>query len=79
MTLDEKVDKCLTHIHEIQLSQVNTEHTLTRNTEDIEKHIRRTDLLEKKLSKVYTFALIAGGFVAAKYGTEIMKIAGILI
>lgn len=79
MSVENKVDKILESIHRIELTQVEMGKDLTRNTDDIEEHIQRTNLLEKKLSKVYAFALVSAGFVAAKYGAEIVKIIGAFI
>jgi len=79
MSVENKLDKCLESIHRIELCQVEIKADLERNTDDVEEHIKRTNLLEKKLSKVYTFALIAAGFVAAKYGTDVFKIIGAML
>lgn len=79
MSIDNKLDQCLESIHRVELIQVEIRSDLARNTDDMEEHIKRTNLLEKKLSKVYMFALISGGFVAAKYGTEIIKLLGVVL
>lgn len=76
--IDQKLDKCLESIHRIELSIAEMKADIRRNTDDVEEHIKRTALLEKKLGKVYQFALMALGFVAAKYGTDIIKIIGVL-
>lgn len=75
--MEEKLDRCLESIHRIEITLVRMESDIRRNTDDVELHIKRTDLLEKKLSKVYQFAMIAAGFVGAKYGSEIIKILGV--
>lgn len=77
--IEERVERALECLHRIEVTQARQELILEKNTDELEEHIRRTDLLEKKLRKIYMFALIATGFVAAKYGTEIVKIIGIAI
>ena len=79
MSIEDKMDRCLESIHRIEISLVEIKADLLRNTDDMEEHIKRTNLLEKKVTKVYTFALMALGFVAAKYGTEILKILGVVL
>lgn len=78
MSIELKIDEIKNSIHRIELSQVEMKADLERNTDDMEEHIKRTNLLEKKLSKVYAFSLIAAGFVFAKYGTDILKIVGVI-
>lgn len=79
MSVEEKIDRCLQEIQEIRLEQVKTNLILDRNTDELEIHIKRTNLLEKQVARVFMFAILAAGFVAAKYGTDILKIIGVLL
>ena len=77
--IEQKVDRALENQTTMLLTLTKHESILDRNTEELEEHIRRTNLLESKVKKIFTFALVAGGFVAAKYGTEILKIVGVIL
>jgi len=66
-------------IHEIHIDQVKMAGVLEENAKDIQEHIRRTNLLEKKVSKVFMFAIFSAGVVAARYSPEIIKILGVLL
>lgn len=49
MDSDNKLDKISNDINDIKLSLVKMDMTLERNTESLEMHIKRTDLLEQKV------------------------------
>lgn len=49
MDSDNKLDKIANDVQEIKLSLVKMDMTLERNTDSLENHIKRTDLLESKV------------------------------
>ncbi len=75
--MENKIDSCLAGIHRIEVTQTKMQSDIARNTIDLEEHIRRTELLEKKLSKVYAASLMIAGFLTAKFGPNIFKILGV--
>lgn len=72
----DKLERCLEGIHRIELIQNQMQKDIARNTEDLEEHIRRTELLEKKLSKIYTASFIVLGYLTSHFGPGIFKIIG---
>ena len=79
MNLHEKLDKCLERLHDIQLVQASMNKDVSRNTQDLETHIKRTDLLEKKLTKIYAVMLIGAGVAIAHLGPDVLKFVGLLL
>jgi hypothetical protein len=79
MENEPKLDKCLDSIHRMELVLMRIQQDIEINTDDLTEHIRRTELLEKKLSKVYTAALVMAGFISAKLGPEILKLLGVTL
>jgi hypothetical protein len=75
----EKLDKCLEAIHRIELVLTRISHDVEINTSDLNEHIKRTNLLEKKLTKIYTVMLIGAGFAMAQFGPEILKLLGVIL
>jgi hypothetical protein len=75
----DKLDKCLDAIHRIELTLTAMQHDIEINTGDLSDHIRRTELLEKKLSKIYTAVLLGAGFAMAHFGPEILKFIGVTL
>jgi hypothetical protein len=73
-----KIDKCLNGIHRIEVCLVKMQKDVEKNTTDLANHIKRTDLLENKLSKIYIVAYIALGVLLAKFGPDVLKILGVL-
>lgn len=53
-TLEEKIDKIVDHVHSI-------DKTMERNTASLEEHMRRTELLEKKLEPVESHVVMVNG------------------
>jgi hypothetical protein len=74
-----KIDACLNATHRIELMLRDIQHNVEINTVDLAEHIKRTELLEKKLSKIYTASLIGTGFALAYFGPEITKYIGLFI
>lgn len=73
--LEEKVDRLQESTNHIKIEQVEMRHILARNTEDVAKHIKRTDLLEeqvlfpiKALRWILTGVVGAAGAIGAVYG-----------
>lgn len=74
-----EVQQIIEALHRIELVQVDIRNDLERNTDDIATHIKRTNLLEKKLSKIYTAMLIGIGVALSHFGPNVFKLLGILI
>lgn len=74
-----KIDQCLEGIHRIELIQKDMQHDISINTVDLAEHIKRTELLEKKMSKIYAVMLIGTGVAIAHFGPDIMKLLGVLL
>jgi hypothetical protein len=74
-----KIEKCLDGIHKIEVVLTAMQKDVNTNTSDLAEHMKRTDLLEKKVSKVYVGVWIGAGFAAAHFGPEIIKYLGLLI
>ncbi len=79
MSANDKIDKCLEGIHRIEVNMTRMESDLKRNTDDMGDHIRRTNLLEKKMSKIYMVMLMGAGFALATAGPHIAKLIGLLL
>lgn len=76
--MENKIDQILESIHRIELTQRDMLHDIEINTVDLSEHIKRTDLLEKKLSKIYQVMLIGTGVAIAHFGPDIIKIIGLI-
>lgn len=74
-----KIDKCIELINEVRLEQVKMNAVLLRNTQDVEKHIKRTDLLEKQVKKVFVFAIFSAGVITARFGPDIFKVLSVIL
>ena len=77
--MTDKIDKCLDSIHRVELLLTRLEHNVGINTLDLSEHIKRTELLEKKLSKIYALVLIGTGFAASYFGPGIIKYIGVVL
>lgn len=77
--MTDKLDKCLDAIHRIELILTDVRNDVEINTADLSEHIKRTELLEKKLSKIYTVMLIGAGVAISHFGPEIIKLIGLAI
>lgn len=55
--MSKQVDEKLTEI-QVDVAEINV--TLKRNTEDLEKHIKRTNILQDKISKVEGMFILFG-------------------
>lgn len=79
----ERFEKCLERaldgIHRIELRITEMEKDLARNTDDMEEHIRRTNLLEKKMGKIYAIMLVGAGFALASGGPQIISWLKVLL
>lgn len=75
----DKLDKCLDSIHRVELILTKMEADVHRNTDNIEVHIKRTNLLEKKLSKIYTVMLFGAGFALATAGPQLVSLLKVLL
>jgi len=73
---DEK--EILTHITEIRLCLQRIESTQEVNTKDIEKHIKRTDILDSKVHKIQVLIYLGAGAGIAEYGHNALKLLGLL-
>jgi len=62
--LNSKMDKCLENQSEMKVD-------IAKNTVDLSHHIKRTDMLEKRTSKVFYVAAVAVGYFMAKYGINL--------
>ncbi len=79
MNTEDKIQNCLEGIHRIEVKMVGMAGDLKRNTDDMEDHITRTNLLEKKLSKIHTIMLLGAGMALATAGPQIAKLIGLLL
>jgi hypothetical protein len=77
--INDKLDKCLEAVHRMELTLTRVAHDVEINTNDLTEHIKRTELLEKKLSKIYTFALIGTGVALAHFGPDVIKLIGVML
>lgn len=77
--MNDKIERCLEGIHRIELTLKDMQHDVEINTADLNEHIKRTDLLEKKLTKIYQVMLIGAGVAIAHFGPDIIKYLGILL
>lgn len=77
--MSDKIDKCLDGIHRLEVTITRIEADLARNTDDMEEHIRRTNLLEKKMTKIYAVMLIGAGMALAGLGPEIATLLKVLL
>lgn len=50
-SLEDKIDKILEDMVELKVDMAETKVTLHRNTDSLELHIKRTNILEEKLEK----------------------------
>lgn len=75
---DHKVDKIIEQLTRMEVKIAEMNLILDRNTSDIEQHIKRTNLLEKKLSKVYTAALVICGALGAEALPHLIKLIGLI-
>ena len=64
--LEAKIDKLVETQQEMLIQ-------LTENTKDLKYHIKRTDLLEGKVSKLYQLILLGAGASMVLYGDVIYK------
>lgn len=69
----------LESIHRIELAQIEMKADLKRNTDDMEEHIKRTNMLEKKLSTIYKLMWVGIGAAAANLGPAVLKLVGIML
>ena len=74
----EKLDGCINGIHRVEMLSQKTDLRVSKNADDIAEHIRRTNLLEQKLTKIYQASLVGVGVFIAHYGPDIIKILGAL-
>jgi hypothetical protein len=77
--MENKIEKILESLHRIELIQKDMQNDIELNTIDLAEHIKRTELLEKKLSKIYMAAMVMTGFLTARFGPEVLKIIGVLL
>jgi hypothetical protein len=75
---DDKLDKCLEGIHRLELQMTKLVSEVEINTDDLAEHIKRTELLETKLGRIYQFMLIGLGILIAEFGPDLIKILGAL-
>lgn len=68
--IEDKIDKITDKVHDI-------DKTLERNTSSLEEHMKRTELLEKKLEPVETHVSMMNG--ALKAAGVVGLILGILV
>jgi len=78
-TIEEKLEKCLDNQTKMLVNQTKMVGNLERNTKDLAHHIKRTNLLESKVQKVWYVALIALGAGLVVYGPKVFKLIGILL
>lgn len=74
-----KEDQILEHITEIRVCLTRIEGDIERNTDDLEEHIQRTNILENKLKKLEILLYIGAGIGLALYGPQFAKLVGIII
>lgn len=72
---EEKLDRVQESINQVRMEQLTQRSILARNTDDVEKHIKRTELLEKEvlfpvraLRWVVTGVIAGAGAFATIYG-----------
>lgn len=61
MEIDKKLDRIETKIDTVMILTVGMGKDITTNTKDLTEHIRRTNLLEVKLQRIYTLGFILAG------------------
>jgi hypothetical protein len=62
----------------MELTQRDMQHDIEINTGDLSEHIKRTELLERKLSKIYAVMLVGAGVAMAQFGPDIIKLIGLI-
>ena len=71
--METKIDKILEHIHSMDI-------TLARNTDSLELHVKRTNILESQVKEVQRHThLVEGGFKLLGLLSLILGIIGGLI
>lgn len=60
-----------------ELARINV--VQAKMEKEIAYHIRRTDLLESKVNKVWYLVLLGAGFAMAEYGATILKLMGLIL
>ena len=70
--IEEKIDK-------LSESSARMEVHIERNTDDLEYHIKRTDIIESKMQKMIYLLLIGAGIGLSLYGPQVFKLIGILV
>lgn len=75
----DKIDQMINTAHRIEVSLAKMEKDVHRNTNNIEEHIKRTNLLEKKLSKIYAVMLVGAGFALASLGPQIVTLLKVFL
>lgn len=74
-----KEDQILAHITEIRVCLTRIEGDIERNTDDLEEHIKRTNILDSKLKKMETLLYVGAGIGLALYGPQFLKLVGIML
>lgn len=72
-----KIDQILETLHRMELVQKDMQNDIEINTQDLTEHIKRTEILEKKLSKIYQAALVSVGAAVMKFGPDIVRLLGL--
>jgi len=72
-------DKLLEINTGIQKELVKIWATLHRNTEHLDEHMKRTNILESKIQKIVTIFYIVVGIGIGRYGLSILKLLGVIL
>ena len=65
-------------LNNIYKSIHNIEKTLATMEVDVRHHIKRTDMLESKVQKIWYLVVLGAGAGLAEWGPSILKILGVL-
>jgi len=69
--MEEKIDRILERVGSIDV-------TIAKLEKEVTYHIKRTDILEAKVNKVWYLVLLGAGAGATSYGSTILKLIGLL-
>lgn len=76
--LMEKIERCLEGIHRLEVLHTRMAGDVEKNTEDLEEHIKRTNILEGKVQKMVYLLAVGAGIGVALYGPDFLKIIKVI-
>lgn len=79
MDINNKLDRIETKIDTVMVLTVGMGKDVSMNTKDLTEHIRRTNLLEVKLQRIYTLGFILAGVGIAVGYPQIITLLKVFI